>query len=56
MISCRYCNLDKIVKAGFVKLDKYGNRQRYLCKDCRGKFVEDINSQDIQKLSKSMCG
>ena len=44
MVSCRYCNSGKIVKAGFVKSDKYGNRQRYLCKDCGRKFVEYIKS------------
>ncbi|WP_449288508.1 IS1/IS1595 family N-terminal zinc-binding domain-containing protein [Methanocaldococcus infernus] len=41
MIRCKYCNSDKVVKAGKHKSEKYGVRQMYLCKKCKRRFVEE---------------
>jgi putative transposase len=34
-MQCKYCDSEKVVKAGMK-----GNKQRYLCKDCGHKFIE----------------
>jgi len=36
-LSCRYCSSGNIVRKA-IRRNKYGNIQRYLCKDC-GKYV-----------------
>ena len=37
---CPFCKSESIIKKGIRKND-YGNKQRFLCKDCKRKFVLD---------------
>ncbi|MFV0565723.1 MAG: IS1 family transposase [Flavobacteriaceae bacterium] len=38
---CKHCHSQNIIKSGFTSY----NKQRYLCKSCRRKFVEDYTYQ-----------
>jgi len=39
-IRCNYCNSTNVVKDG-IRKNKYGEKQRYKCKDCGKRFVLD---------------
>jgi len=45
--SCRFCGSENIVKNG-VRKNKYGNLQRYMCKDCGKKFSFNIGFERMR--------
>ena len=45
--SCRFCGSENIVKRG-VRKNKYGNLQRYICKDCGKKFSFNIGFEKMR--------
>jgi len=45
--SCRFCGSENIVKNG-VRKNKYGDLQRYLCKDCGKKFSFNIGFERMR--------
>lgn len=45
--SCRFCGSEKIVKRG-VRKNKYGDLQRYMCKDCGKKFSFNIGFEKMK--------
>lgn len=45
--SCRFCGSENIVKRG-VRKNKYGNLQRYMCKDCSKKFSFNIGFEKMK--------
>ncbi len=40
-VSCPFCHSEKVIKRGKRKTDNRGLIQRYGCKDCNKRFVED---------------
>jgi transposase-like protein len=45
--SCRYCGSENLVKRG-IRHNKYGDVQRYLCKDCGKKFSFNIGFEKMK--------
>lgn len=56
-MKCRFCKSLKVVKRGTSPTDKRGKQQRYLCKDCKKTFIQDLgfwkmkNSEKIITMS-----
>jgi putative transposase len=46
-LSCRYCSSTNIVKKA-IRYDKYGNIQRYLCKQCGKRFSFNIGFEKMR--------
>jgi putative transposase len=46
-VICRYCNSDCIVKKA-IRHNKYGNIQRYLCKECGKRFSFNIGFEKMK--------
>jgi transposase-like protein len=46
-VVCRYCNSDSIVKKA-IRHNKYGNIQRYLCKECGKRFSLNIGFEKMK--------
>jgi transposase-like protein len=46
-VVCRYCNSDSIVKKA-IRRNKYGNIQRYLCKECGKRFSFNIGFEKMK--------
>ena len=45
--SCRFCGSENLVKKG-VRKNKYGNLQRYLCKDCGKRFSFNVGFEKMK--------
>jgi transposase-like protein len=45
-LSCRYCNSSKVVRKA-IRYNKYGNIQRYLCKECGKRFSFNIGFEKM---------
>ena len=41
-LKCPYCKSEQIVKRGLSPTQNRGKQQRYLCKDCRKTFIQDL--------------
>jgi putative transposase len=50
-LSCRYCSSGNIVKKA-IRRNKYGNIQRYLCKECGRRFSFNIGFEKMRATPK----
>ena len=50
---CSHCKSEKIVKHG-IRHNKYGNIQRFSCKDCKNRFVMNLGFEKMGATPQSI--
>jgi len=53
-VTCLKCSSEKIVKDG-IRRNKKGDSQKYLCRECKYRFVINIGFENCKKNPKLIC-
>jgi len=53
-IKCPYCKSEQIVKRGLSPTQNRGKQQRYLCKECKRTFIQDLGFWKMKNSEKKI--